>query len=115
MGREAFAWAPVIALVCGAVAGLGALHSARRAFGFALGLGLVQTAAWMVVLMAARAEPPEVGADWNADLWASFVVSLLVVTPYTALGAVLSGAAAGLLRRMVRRARKRHEDHLVRR
>jgi hypothetical protein len=113
MGREALVWAPASALRCGAVAGLGALHSAGRAFGFALGLGLAQLAVWTAVLMASRAERHEVAADWDVDLWASFVVSLLVVAPYTALGTVFNGAVVGLLRRMARLARKRHEDHPV--
>ena len=105
MAQDLFAWAPLIALVCGAAAGLGAFRSAKRTFVLAFGLALAQVAAWMGILMTARAEPHELRVDWNADLWASFVASLLAVTPYTVIGAVLSGTVVGLLRRRTRRNR----------
>jgi hypothetical protein len=109
MAAEAFTWAPIIALACGAVAGLGALHSAKRAFGFAVGLWLIQMVVWVVVLMIAAAERRPEHTDWNPDLVASFLTSLIVVTPYTAIGAVISGAVVGLL------SRERGEDYLARR
>ena len=106
MAREAFAsWAPFLALGCGILAGLGRLHSAKRVFGLAVVLVLIQMAAWTAIFTIAEVEPHEKAADWNTTLGAAFLVSLLVALPYTVIGAVLSGTAVGLLRRRARRNR----------
>jgi hypothetical protein len=104
MTREAFAWAPLIALGCGLIAGLGGLHSARRIFGLGLALMAGQVIAWMVVLMLA-ARLGEGHTDWNPDLWASYLLSLCVVIPDTVIGGVLSGVVVGLLQGKARPGR----------
>jgi hypothetical protein len=96
MAREAFSFAPFIALACGVVAGLGVLQSLKRALAIFLAVWLIQVAGWTALFMW---EPRDPHGDWNQELWASFLISLLVVTPYTVLGAVPSGAVVGLLRR----------------
>jgi hypothetical protein len=109
MTAEAFFWAPYIALGCGVAAGVSVLHSARRAFAVAVALWFLQVFAWAAALTGAVAERRAQPANWNADLFAAFLLSLTAVTPYTVIGAVLSGALVGLARRLVR-ARKNHGD-----
>jgi hypothetical protein len=53
----------------------------------------------MALLVIAGSEPRDLPVDWNADFYGGFAVSLLAVTPYTVIGAVLGGAAVSLLRR----------------
>jgi hypothetical protein len=103
VAHEAFALSPFIALACGAVAGLGVLHSARRAFALALALVPVQVGGWIVILMTARAGELRSAGDWNVDLYASFLICLIVVVPYTVIGVVVSGSAIALLCHLVRR------------
>lgn len=108
MTQEAIiTWAPFIALSCGIVAGLGVLHSVKRAFTLAATLVLCQTAAWMAICMIAGvAERDELG-DWRQGFFLGFFISLLYALPYTALGVVTSGTAVGLIRRRTRRDRAR--------
>lgn len=80
MAPQAFAWSAFLALTCGFVAGLGALYSAKRAFALAFALWVIQTIAWMMVFR---------------DVALGFFASLLVVAPYTVIGAVISGGGAG--------------------
>jgi hypothetical protein len=94
MAQAAFAWAPLLALGCGVIAGLGALHSVKRALALTLASWLVQMAAWIAVLLIGGREQP---GDWNTDRWADFLLCLMVVTPYTTIGAVVGGTAARLL------------------
>jgi hypothetical protein len=102
VAQTAWAWAPFIALGCGVLAGLGTLHSVKRAVALALALSLVQMVAWIAILLTERPDPP---GDWNTDLWAGFLLGLIVVTPYTTIGAVASATAVGLLCPKARRTR----------
>jgi hypothetical protein len=63
MARETFARAPLVALGCGLVAGLGALHSARRVFVLGVALMPVHVIACMVILLLAarQGEGPPIG------------------------------------------------------
>jgi hypothetical protein len=103
--HEAFAWAPFLALGCGVIAGLGVLHSVKRAFALAVTLWAIQVVAWMAVFVIAGAEQRDQPGDWNADLHGGYLVSLIVITPYTTIGAVVSGIAVGLLSPKGRRNR----------
>jgi hypothetical protein len=107
VAREAFVWAPFIALGCGVVAGLGVLHSPKRAFTLAVASMLLQLVAWKALFMIAGAERRDEPGDWNPDLYAGFFLGLVVVTPYTVIGAAIGGAAVGLLCRKVRFPRAR--------
>jgi len=103
MTQEALTWAPFIALGCGVLAGLGILHSMKRVFALAVTLWAIQVVAWMAIFVIAGAEQRNQPGDWNADLYGGYFISLLVVTPYTVLGAVVSGPVVGLLWPKVRR------------
>ena len=96
--RELFLWSPFIALGFGVIAGLGCLRSWRFVYG-AVGLALLlQMIAWPVLFVLFR-DPEAKLSDWQIDLGAGWVRSLLGVFPYTALGAVLGGVVGGLIRR----------------
>jgi hypothetical protein len=96
--RELFLWSPFIALALGVLAGLGSLRSWRFAYG-AVGLTLLlQLIGWPVLFVHFR-DPGTEQSDWQVALETGFVGSLLVVFPYTSLGAVLGGVVGGLIRR----------------
>lgn len=92
MGPEGFTWAWSIALGCGVIAGLGCLHSAKRAFALAGALMLVQMIVWIAIFR---------------DLCGGYFLSLIVALPFTVIGTVLSGTVVGLLRRRARGNRAR--------
>jgi hypothetical protein len=108
MAGNAFAWSPLIALFCGVLAGLSVLRSLRGAFGLGLLLMLAQVVAWVVILMTVGTQVRG-DEDWNPDLVGSFLLALVVVVPYTTIGAVLGAVSAVLVRRFGRwrRAEKR--------
>jgi len=103
MARDIFAWAPLIALVCGVFASLGLFRSTKRAFGLGLVLTLLQMAAWTATLMLVGGRELTTGDDWNPDFVVSFFWSLIVVIPFTIIGATLGGAIIWLLRYSSRR------------
>src|SRR5205085_5868350 len=113
--RDAVTWAPLIAMACGVLAGLGVLYSARRALGLALVFLLVQVAGWLVLLMLAGAELREDPADWKPDFGTSFLLSLIIVAPYTTVATVLAGAAVALSRRFAWRSRTLGEEQRLKR
>jgi hypothetical protein len=56
----------------------------------------LQIAFWMTILMSAPAQEHLRNEDWNPSFLASFLASLIVVTPYTVIGAVVGGALVAL-------------------
>jgi hypothetical protein len=72
--------------------GLGYLHSDKWAFALTAALMLVQMIAWIAIFQ---------------DLGGGYFFSLIVVLPYTVIGAVFSGTVASLLRRRARGNRAR--------
>jgi hypothetical protein len=95
MVNEISFWGPMVALVAGALAGLGVLRSRRWALGLALGVAFLQIIAWMTLALILWKRPEE---DWNITLWASFLLALMYVAPFTAIGAVIVGSVVGLVR-----------------
>jgi hypothetical protein len=89
------------------VAGLGVLHSVKRAFALAATLVLFQMADWMAIGMIAGVGDRDEPGDWRQGFSLGFFISLLYALPYTAIGAVTSGTTGGLLRRRTRRDRDR--------
>jgi hypothetical protein len=103
MTGQTFVWASLIALACGLVAGLGALHSAKRTFHLGFTFWLAQMAAWMAYLTTVGVESHDVSATWDVDFCTGFFLSLVVALPFTVIGAVLGGTVVGVLRRRPRR------------
>jgi len=95
MVNEISLWRPMVALIAGALAGLGILRSRQWTLGLALGLAVVQIIAWMTLALILWRQPEE---DWNTTLWASFVLGLMYVAPFTAIGAVIVGSVVALIR-----------------
>jgi hypothetical protein len=65
-------------------------------FGLAVGLAVVQIIAWMAVSLVWWREADE---DWNITLAAGFLMALLYVVPFMAIGAGISGGLIALVRR----------------
>jgi hypothetical protein len=95
MGDEMRFWGPMVALIAGALAGLGLLRSRQSAFGLAVGLAVIQIIGWVTLSLILWREP---GEDWNITLWASFLLALMYVIPYTAIGAAIVGGIIALVR-----------------
>lgn len=87
-------WAPLLALLAGGFAGLGALRSAKLVFVLGCIVCLLQIVGWTALIVIAEAK---VGHDWNNSLGIGFFFGVLIVTPYTTIGAVVWGAIVGLL------------------
>src|SRR4051812_7935198 len=102
MAEHWFTLGSVVGVGLGAAAGLGMLRSPRWAFGLALLAALVQVIFWTGLLTQAAVERAG-GQDWNSASAASFVTSLIVVLPFTAIGAVVGATAAGLIQRIATR------------
>jgi len=94
MVHEISFWGRIVALIAGALAGLGLFQSRRWTLGLALGLAVVQIIAWMTLSRFLWRQP---GEDWNTTLWASFVLALMYVTPFVAIGVVISGGVVALV------------------
>lgn len=103
MVRDVVTWIPFIALGSGILAGLGVLHSLKRAFALAAGSILVQMIAWMVIFMIAGVDAVSKTGDWTGGFVAGFAATLFFVLPFTVIGSVISGTVAGLLCRWARR------------
>ena len=88
-------WGPTVALVAGALAGLGVLRSRRWTLAIGFGLAFFQIIAWMTLALILWRQPE---GDWNITLWASFVLALMYVVPFTAIGAVIVGGGVAVVR-----------------
>ena len=102
---EAFAWSPHVALALGGLAGLGALCSIRTVV-VSVGLALlVQAIGWLVLLVALESADNGWTKDWQITFGAAHLFSLVIVFPFTLLGAIGTGVLAGLVRRQRSRTR----------
>ena len=95
MVNEISLWGPMVALVAGALAGLGVLRSRRWTLALGLGLSFFQIIAWMTLALILWKRPEE---DWNITLWASFILALMYVAPLTTIGAAIVGGIVTLVR-----------------
>ena len=93
-------WPSLIALLVGALSGLGLLKSRSWVFCLALGFAAAQMLGWMAlsVLVPARQDEP-----WGTVLWGSFLVALMIVVPYTTIGAIVSSAIIALTNSLIRK------------
>src|SRR4051812_28337850 len=94
---DVFAWSPYIAIALGSLAGLGALRSWNSAglfFGLAL---LLQCLAWPIVFVVAEVLEKGWTQHWQVSLDTGFLWALLVVFPYTIIGAVPVAFLIGLV------------------
>jgi len=64
-------------------------------FGLAVGLAVVQVIAWVTLSLILWRQP---GEDWNITLWASFLLALMYVTPFTAISVVIVGGFIAVVR-----------------
>jgi len=88
-------WGPMVALTAGSFAGLGLLRSRYWTFGLTVGLALAQIIVWVTLSLILWRQPEE---DWNITLSVSFLLALMYVTPYTAIGAVIVAGVITLIR-----------------
>jgi hypothetical protein len=98
---ESQVWPPVIALVSGGLSGLGIIKSRSWVLGLAFGFAAVQLLGWMVLPLVW----PGIEKDerWGTVLWASFLLALMVVVPYTTIGAIIGSAIVSLTRHWLRK------------
>jgi hypothetical protein len=87
-------WPPVIALVIGGLSGLGIIKSRSWVLGLAIGFAAVQLLGWMVLSLVWPGIDKDEG--WGTVLWASFLLALMVVVPYTTIGAIIGSAMVSL-------------------
>ena len=93
MSPEFFNWSPFVALGLGLLAGLAALRSLNGALCLTVAAILAQALGWGIVFAFAGQN-----RDWNAPFLAGSWEALIVVTPYTTLGAFFGAWFALMLR-----------------
>ena len=98
---ESQVWPAVIALVSGGLSGLGIIKSRSWVLGLAIGFAAVQLLGWMVLSLVSPGVEKDEG--WSTVLWASFLLALMVVVPYTTIGAIIGSVIVSLTRHWLRR------------